>query len=209
MSFTNHPCLLLVDLQKGFLEPRWGRRNNLSLEKNVENLLAIFRRKMWKVVHVRHDSQEPDSPLRRGGSGFDFLPCAIPLPGEEIFTKRVHSAFIGTALERFLHGKHIRELVLAGLTTDHCVSTTMRMAFDLGFDPTLIADAAATFGREIPGGKQVEAETVHQIALASLDREFGKVSSLSRFSNSVRPHFTEFSHPEISTNPVQKAKNSL
>lgn len=185
MVNLHNPALLLVDMQAGFLEPSWGERNNPELEENVENLLALFRRKMWTIAHVRHDSRERNSPLRRGLGGFAFLPCAAPKRGEEVFTKRVHGAFFGTGLEAFLRDRGARQLVLAGLTTDHCVSTTMRTAFDLGFLPFLAGDAAATFPRRLPRGTWAPAERVHEMALASLDGEFGVVSSVARLRAAV------------------------
>lgn len=64
----------------------------------------------------------------------DFLPSAEPLLGEGglVVKKGVNSAFSGTELEGLLKGKGVRTLVVAGLTTDHCVSTTVRMAGSLG-----------------------------------------------------------------------------
>jgi isochorismate hydrolase len=57
-----------------------------------------------------------------------------------VFRKHVNSAFIGTGLEAYLQTQGIRDLVLVGLTTDHCVSTSARMAANLGFAVTVVAD---------------------------------------------------------------------
>lgn len=178
-------CLILIDLQEGFRHPKWGKRNQPFLEENVGKLLALFRDRSLPVIHVRHDSAEAASPLRQGLPGFAFLACAAPLPGEEIITKRAHGAFVGTGLEGLLREKGFSRLVLAGLTTDHCVSTTMRMAFDLGFSPLLVADATATFERRFPDGSSAAAETVHQLSLASLHGEFGKVIDLAWMRSDV------------------------
>ena len=64
----------------------------------------------------------------------DFLDFARPQEerGEVVIHKGVNSAFIGTDLERVIKGRDIRTLLVAGLTTDHCVSTTTRMAANLG-----------------------------------------------------------------------------
>ncbi len=170
--------LVLVDMQNGFSDPKWsvhGVRNNFILEKNVEALLEAFRRHGHLVAHVRHDSTEADSPLRNGSSGFNFFNCAMPAKGEEVFTKRAHSAFLGTGLERWLRWKNITRPVFAGLTTDHCVSTSVRVAHDLGFHPGVVSDATATFGRKTHFGNLAGADLVHELALASLDGEFGRV----------------------------------
>ncbi len=97
---------------------------------------------------------------------------ARPLPDEAQFTKSVNSAFIGTGLDEYLRERRIAALVVVGLVTDHCVSTSVRMAANLGFNVTLVSDATATFGRQGPDGAFYPAEQVHRINLASLNGEF-------------------------------------
>ena len=122
-------------------------------------------------------SVEPDSPLRPELPGNALKPEALPHPGEPLFKKNVNSAFIGTGLEQHLRSAEITSLVLAGLTTDHCVSSTARMASDLGFRVTVVSDATATHERPGPGGEMISAEEMHRAALASLQGEFAEVRS--------------------------------
>jgi nicotinamidase-related amidase len=104
---------------------------------------------------------------------------AIPKPNELVIEKRVNSAFIGTDLERELRSRGLKELVLAGFTTDHCLSTSARMAANLGFDVTVLSDATATFDRPGADGRVYAAEDVHQISLASLRGEFARIATLT------------------------------
>jgi nicotinamidase-related amidase len=165
-------ALLLVDVQQGFDAPSWGRRNNPDAEANIALILAAWRQKGWPVIHIRHCSVEPDSPLRPELPGNAFKAEARPLPGEKQFSKTVNSAFIGTGLEQYLRAQAISALVIVGLTTDHCVSTTTRMAANLGFAVTLIADATATFARRGYDGVDYSAEEIHKLNLVSLHGEF-------------------------------------
>lgn len=170
-------ALLLIDVQQGLDHPRWGARNNPDAEQRIRALLAAWRQAKWPVIHVQHMSQEPGSPLRRDAPGNAFKPEAMPRDGEPVFQKTVNSAFIGTELEAHLRREGIHALVLVGLTTDHCVSTTARMAGNLGFEVTVVDDATATFERIGPDGVRYSAEQMHRLALASLHGEFAQVQS--------------------------------
>jgi nicotinamidase-related amidase len=170
-------ALLIIDVQKGLDDPRWGTRNNPQAEQRMSELLAAWRRAKWPVIHVQHMSTEPRSPLRPELPGNAFKPEVMPREGEMVFQKTVNSAFIGTALETHLRREGIRSLVMVGLTTDHCVSTTVRMAGNLGFEVVVIEDATATFERKGPDGVHYSAEQMHRSALASLHGEFAQVQS--------------------------------
>jgi nicotinamidase-related amidase len=174
---ANKPALLLIDIQQGFDDPFWGQRNNPDAEKNVEKLLTTWRTTKRAVIHVKHDSIEAVSPLRPDHPGNAFKPEGLPLADEHIFSKNVNSAFIGTDLEAYLREQGLDTLVIAGLTTDHCVSTSTRMAGNLGFKVYLVHDACATFDKKTFDGQIIPAKEVHRVNLASLHEEFCKVVS--------------------------------
>ena len=165
-------ALILIDLQLGFDAPVWGTRNNPELEVRAAAVLRHWRELGWPVIHIQHSSTEPDSPLRPDRPGWAFKPETSPRPGETVFNKRVNSAFIGTPLEGHLRERGIAALVILGLITDHCVSTSTRRAGNLGFSVDLFADATATFSRRDRDGPEIAAEDIHRIHLACLDREF-------------------------------------
>jgi nicotinamidase-related amidase len=167
--------LLLIDVQKGFNDPYWGVRNNSHLEKNILLLLSSWRKAGMPVIHVKHMSTEPESPLRPGQLGNDFKDEVVPQKSEVIFEKKVNSAFIGTKLEEHLLANQLKTLMIVGISTDHCVSTTARMAGNLGFKTYLVADACATFNRTAHDGTKLSADQVHIAALASLHNEFADV----------------------------------
>ena len=178
-------ALLSIDFQKGFDERVWGVRNNPDAESKMSTLLAAWRQQGLPVIHVKHCSQEENSPLKMGSQGNEFKQEASPLAGEMVFEKSVNSAFIGTDLEAYLRDHAIESLVIAGLTTDHCVSTTTRMAGSLGFNVVLVSDATATFDRTGVDGTHYSAEEIHAIHLASLHGEFCNVLDCSAVLNTL------------------------
>ena len=177
-KIPKNAALVLIDIQQGFNDLNyWGPRNNPAAETNAARLLQAWRETRRPLFHVQHHSPTPTSPLRPGQPGCEFKKEIAPLPGEPVIPKRVNSAFIGTDLEERLRKSGIETLVIAGLTTAHCVSTTTRMAGNLGFRTLLAADACATNAQTGYDGQFHDAETVHALALASLHGEFAEVAN--------------------------------
>ena len=169
--------MILIDIQQGFDDPRWGARNNPRAEANAARLLQAWREQQAPIFHVQHSSRIADSPLRPNQAGWEIKKEVAPQPGEARLTKNVNSCFIGTPLEQELHQRGISDLVLCGLTTDHCVSTSARMAGNLGFNVYISSDATATFDRKGADGKSYSAQQIHETALASLHEEFATVTT--------------------------------
>ncbi|PWY79355.1 Isochorismatase hydrolase [Aspergillus sclerotioniger CBS 115572] len=203
LQFHHPTALLLIDNQNGFTHPtHWGTtRSNPDYETNLSTLLTTFRRASTsttslQIIHIFHSSTTPTSPLHPSyifpnteKKGIDPLPGCTPLAHEKTIYKSVNSSFIGTDLEAYLRDQGIRQLLVAGLTTDHCVSTTVRMAANLGVVDRVKSQAEGGMEGEVEKGRIVlvgdatatwdksgwDAETVHGVSLASLDGEFAEV----------------------------------
>jgi nicotinamidase-related amidase len=175
MKLPQSAALILIDVQQAFLDPRWGERNNPQAESNIARLLAEWRTSGRPIRHVVHDSVEPNSLLRPESPGNAIQAIAAPNAGEPVYRKHVNSAFIGTKLESDLRRDGIDTLVIVGLTTNHCVSTTARMAGNLGFSTLVVSDATASFARPALDGTLRPAEAVHSAALSDLHGEFATV----------------------------------
>ncbi len=168
----NKTALVVIDVQQGLDNPHFGRRNNPHAEKNIALLLSRWRSAEWPVVHVHHHSSSVASPLHPTHAGVAVKPEAQPLPTEPCFIKSVNSAFIGTGLEAWLTERSMNNLVVVGLTAEHCVSTSVRMAANLGFQVTLVADATASHDKQDINGESISAEAVFRVNVASLADEF-------------------------------------
>lgn len=135
----------------------------------VAQLLALARTRRWPVVHTR-EGHRPDladcpesklergnPPLRigergpmgrlliRGEPGWEIVPELSPLSGELVIDKPGKGMFYATDLEDRLHRLGVRQLVVAGVTTEVCVQTSLREANDRGFDCLLVRDATASY----------------------------------------------------------------
>jgi nicotinamidase-related amidase len=168
---SKNTALLLIDIQSGLDDHAFygGNRNNPNAEENMASILKKWRALGLPVYHIHHSSQNPASPLHSSKPGFAIKEGFEPIEGEPHFTKGVNSAFIGTTV------------VIVGLTTNHCISTSTRMASNLGFETYLISDATATFDRTAMDGSTIPSEVVHQTELASLNKEFATVLSTADF----------------------------
>ncbi|TVY49709.1 putative isochorismatase family protein [Lachnellula occidentalis] len=211
MSKQPRTALLVIDIQDGFLEPTfniWGpSRSNPDFEKNAASLITSYRDLVaksgsattHKIIHVRHASKSSTSPLRPSAPGFAFQPFATPRDGELVITKNVNSAFIGTDLEKVLRvhfGGETGMLFIIGLSTDHCVSTSTRMAGNLGVcdaadggqgEVVLVGDATAAWAKGV-GGEFLDAETLHRAHIQSLQNEFATI----RRTEDVRKSWEEW-----------------
>ena len=168
-------ALIVIDVQQGFRDASWGARNNPEAESNVAKLIAAWRRSGRPIHHVHHASLSASGSFYPGTPGHAAQSQAAPAAGEPVHVKSVNSGFIGTSLEHDLRGAGITTLVIAGLTTNHCVSTTVRMAGNLGFTTYVVDDATATFDRLGLRGETRLAADVHAAALSDLSGEFATV----------------------------------
>ena len=182
-KFNNNTLLLLIDLQNAIDHPSWGKRNNPQAEENIRQLLTHWRAQKMPIIHIKHMSTEPDSHYRPNQRGNDFKNCAIQLADEEVIEKNTNSAFIGTNLEENLRSRNIRQLVIVGVITNNSVEASARMAGNLGFDTTVVADATYTFDKIDYSGNNHSAQVIHDIALANLDGEYAQIMNTDEILN--------------------------
>ncbi|WP_377866359.1 cysteine hydrolase family protein [Bacillus sp. R86525] len=172
----NQVALIIIDVQEAFNSPYWGTRNNLFAEENMKSLLEEWRKRKQPVFHIQHVNKESvQSMFYQHAETVNFKEEVQPMPDEIIIRKSVNSAFIGTNLEEQLREKKCNTVVIVGLTTNHCVETTTRMAGNLGFTTYVVSDATATFNRKGLDGIEYSAEDIHNMTLVNLHDEFAKI----------------------------------
>jgi nicotinamidase-related amidase len=83
--------------------------------------------------------------LVRGEPGHDIVSALYPAPGEPVIDKPGKGAFYQTELELILRNRGIENLLVCGVTTEVCVSTTVREANDRGYRCIVLADCCASY----------------------------------------------------------------
>ena len=188
-NFQNtNTALIIVDVQKAFLDKDYPgiKRNNLDAEKVCGLILNKWRDLNLPVIHIRHSSIDPNSKLHESKPGFLFNDYVLPQTNETILTKHVNSGFIGTNLETLLKDQNIKRLVIVGMTTNHCISSTARMSGNLGYDTYVISDATAAYNTIGLDGKMIDCEVIYNTSLANLNEEFATILSSEELFSSLK-----------------------
>jgi nicotinamidase-related amidase len=174
-SNITNAVLLPIDMQKAFDGSSWPRRWNKAVDANGLLLIEAWRAAGMPIIHVRHDSVEPGSTLGFDQPGNAFREGFGPKGEEPLVTKSVNSAFIGTDLDLRLRRLGIDTVVAFGISTDMCVSTSVRMGANLGYRMILVEDACDCFDLPDRKGGTILAQSVHAAHVATLGFEFAKV----------------------------------
>lgn len=127
-----------------------------------------------RIVYVAH-AGAPGRMFDRTGAGGAFVAELLPQPAETVIEKRSPSAFTGTGLREVLDAGGRQPLIVMGAMTHLCISSTLRVASELGYLSCLVTDACAT--RDLPGadGGIVPARVVQAATLAALGDRFARL----------------------------------
>jgi len=184
--FIQQTALLIIDMQIGMQSAALPSRNNPGAEEQIAQLLRAWRERGGPIVHVRHMARSRASVFFPGQPGADFQPAFAPLPTEHIVEKNVPDAFIQSGLERWLHVRGLRDLVIAGVSTNHSVESTARTAGNLGFATTVVADATFAFAQADFAGTPRSADDVHAMSLANLQREYASIHTTATLLSALQ-----------------------
>ncbi|BCA27001.1 cysteine hydrolase family protein [Metapseudomonas otitidis] len=167
-------ALLIIDQQRGIRRVATPR-NHPEAEARMAELLALWRERGWPLVHIRHISRAPASVFAPGQDGARFQDAFEPRADEAVLEKNVTDAFTHSQLERWLHVRGLRAVVVVGVASENSVEATARSASCLGFATTVVSDACYTFAKPDWSGRPRTAEEVHDMAMANLAGEYGRV----------------------------------
>jgi nicotinamidase-related amidase len=160
-------ALVMVDCQNTY---RHGIMQLSQVEPAIneaQKLLQLARDLNIPIIHIQHDAGV-GTPYDLTAEIGQISDEVAPKKGEIVITKNYPNAFIATTLQAQLKALNIENLVIAGFMTHMCVNSTARGAFNLGFKPTVVASACATRSLVGAEGKTIDAQTMHDAALAAI-----------------------------------------
>jgi len=194
-------ALLLVDMQKdlvydGYRCDQTGRDLGAtrSVIPNMQKLLAAARASGALVCHVgfwtlpdngsdsgawlaqrRRSTYSSDKLCIAGTEGADFIDELSPEPGELVVHKHRYSAFKGTDLDMTLRARDIKSVIVTGVSTNVCVESTLRDAFETGYYVCIVGDATASWDMAL-----------HDATLQTVNHRFGVVMTTAEIEQSWR-----------------------
>jgi nicotinamidase-related amidase len=171
MGYEQHglsnSALIMVDCQNTY---RAGIMQLCNVEPAIEEaqkLLQKARDLNIPIIHIQHDAGA-GTPYDVNADIGKISAEVAPMNGESVITKNYPNAFIATPLEAQLKALNIKNIVIAGFMTHMCINSTARGAFNLGFNPTVVASACASRSLTGANGKVIDAQTMHDSALAAI-----------------------------------------
>jgi nicotinamidase-related amidase len=149
-------ALLVIDVQMAFF-----LKGSKVLAYNGEEYVARMREVITRarkagvpVIYVQHDGAK-GTPWEPGTPGHQIHPAIAPKPGELIVHKPTPDAFHKTNLQEELDARGIKRLTVVGIQSDWCVDTTVRRAYSLEYETTIVEDAHTTFDTEVLKAPQI------------------------------------------------------
>lgn len=158
-------ALLVIDIQNLLVEEKpYAIEERLAL---WQDSITKARQAGIEIIYVRQNDEE----FATGSHGWGVHPAVTPLVGEKIVDKRYSSAFKDTNLQAYLDEQGIERLIVMGMSTNFCIDTTIKVAFELGYTVAVIKDGTTTpYTADLPAKELIgQYETIWSWSFAQVD----------------------------------------
>lgn len=177
--------LVLIDYQNEYVNgamPLGQAGENAT--KNARLLLDKARKQAIPIFHITHHGEDNGNVFDPLSDKVEIVSALKPQDDETIIAKKHPNAFYDTQLQALIEDTNKSQIIFAGFMSHMCVSSSVRAAFDLGFDSIVCHDACAT--RDLPSAKKeaISAEVMHDTSMAALQDRFAALVSTDEFINS-------------------------
>lgn len=179
-------ALLVIDAQDSFkLGDRWERRNNLDFEKNVAQLVSLYRQHGLPVIYFLHSDDDPG--FETTSPSYKLMDFLSPRDSEPVIHKVTRNVFTSTGLQALLMEKGVRRVVITGIQMEQCCETSARVAADLGFAVDFVTEATMTF--PIPNhdrpGEELGVEAIRERTEYVLRRRFARIATVTSIAREL------------------------
>ncbi|WP_313344561.1 cysteine hydrolase family protein [Sedimentibacter sp.] len=180
-------ALLIIDVQNDYFDNGAYPLSNANMAaKNIQGVLGKFRAEEDLVVFIKHINMKESATFFKPKTlGSEIYKAIEPIEGETVIIKHTPNSFRDTELHQFLRLQKIEELVIVGMMTQHCVDTTVRAAYDLGYSNILLYDCCATKDL-VFSGEAIAANIVQSTFMAALSRGFSDVMSSTEYLRKIK-----------------------
>lgn len=174
---ANATALVVIDFQNEYFNGKMPIPDGMKALRNTQSLVKFAHQNKMPVFYVRHIGPA-NGPLFAEGSKFaEFHKDLQPASGDRVITKATPSSFVGTDLDKQLKELGIKKIIVAGLMTHMCVSSTARDAVPLGYEVIIPEDATATRDLATWDNKVVDHATLQRAALAGVADVFAEIKA--------------------------------
>ncbi|HOY70118.1 MAG TPA: cysteine hydrolase family protein [Methylotenera sp.] len=170
----SNAALVMVDCQNTYRQGIMQLTNVEPAIKEAQKLLHLARDLKIPIIHIQHDAGT-GTPYDVNAEIGQISSEVAPINGESVITKNYPNAFVATPLEAQLKALNIKNVVITGFMTHMCINSTARGAFNLGFNPLVVASTCASRSLTGANGKVIDAQTMHDSALAAIRDLFAVV----------------------------------
>ncbi|EFE96575.1 cysteine hydrolase family protein [Serratia odorifera] len=170
-------ALLVIDFQNEYFSGKMPIPDGLKALGNSQKLVAFAHRHNMPVFFVRHIGPADGPLFAEGSQSAQFHADLQPSKGDVVISKATPSSFVGTDLDRQLKSKNIKTLIVTGLMTHMCVSTTARDALPLGYQVIIPEDATATRDLATWDNQVVDHASLQRAALAGVADVFAEIKT--------------------------------
>ncbi|WMJ88938.1 cysteine hydrolase family protein [Anaerocolumna sp. MB42-C2] len=145
-------ALLVIDVQNALVKEHPYQEEGML--HSLENLISCCRDKNIEIIYVQHNGDKEED-LAPGTEGWQIYDKIKPLGTERVFHKNYNSAFKDTGMQDYLDTKEFTTLIIAGMQTEYCIDTSIKVAFENGFNLIIAKDAISTFDQPLMTAKEI------------------------------------------------------
>ncbi len=174
---ANETALIVIDIQNEYFDGKMPIADGMKVLTQSRKLVDFAHAHAMPVFFVRHEGPADGPLFAKDHFLSEFHPELLPVEGDITITKATPSSFVGTDLDAQLKAKGTKTLIVCGLMTHMCVSSTARDAVPLGYEVIIPQDATATRSLATWDNNVVDSKDLQRAALAAVADVFAEIKT--------------------------------